>query len=122
MKVTTFETIESQRQPDGLYSGLPNRVEESRKRSEANAVFDVMARLATVPASTQSVLETVEDDNMSDVSHVAKYQKRAGDENESTKVPVSLSQTKATAEDGMAKMLAAISGLSRYPWKISKVR
>ena len=53
----------------GPYSGLLNRVEENRKRRET--IFDVMAGLATAPAGTQSVLETEEDDEMSNVCHVA---------------------------------------------------
>ena len=42
MKGTSLETTESQTQQDQLYSRLPNRVEEARKKREARAIFEVM--------------------------------------------------------------------------------
>ena len=38
--------VESQTQPDELYSEFPNLADKGRKRREAIAVFDVMVRLA----------------------------------------------------------------------------
>ena len=71
---------ETQSQQDQLYSRLSNMGEEGRTRRYAIAVFDVMASLAVMPIGTPSLLDTDEDDDTSRVCHVAKAQKRDGDE------------------------------------------
>ena len=51
-KSISFATIESQTQQDQLYSGLPNRVDEARKKREVRAIFEVMANLAIANEGT----------------------------------------------------------------------
>ena len=84
-KGTSLETIESQRQPDLLFQNLANcRRGGQEKRGhravrQTIAVFDLAACSDLVPACTQSVFQqTAGDEDMSDLSHVSKAQKREG--------------------------------------------
>ena len=69
VKATSIETIESQRQQDQLYSGLPNLVEEG-KHERPLPFSDVMANLATVHEETPSLLD--EDDDTTPMRQVSK--------------------------------------------------
>ena len=40
VKGTSLENVESQRQQDQLYSGLPNRVEAARNKRDVRAIFE----------------------------------------------------------------------------------
>ena len=91
LKGTSLETIDCQSEQDLLCSARPNMAEDVRERREAIPVFDVMPSLAEMPVGTPSLLDTDEDD-MSNVRHVSKAQKREGDENEPMKNPVRLSK------------------------------
>ena len=83
MEGTSIETIESQPQQDQPCSG-----HSGRNRREAFVVFDVMGCLALVPVGTPSLLDADEDDDMSNVRHVAKAQKREGHDVEWVKNPL----------------------------------
>ena len=61
-KETSLETIESQTQPELLYSELPNRVEEVKKKRELKSAFEVMANLAGDVDATPTMVENVEVD------------------------------------------------------------
>ena len=69
---TSLEAVESQFQPELLYSGLPNRV-EVKKKPELKAVFEVMANLTGDVDAPPTMMEDVEVDDGVQVEHVSKH-------------------------------------------------
>ena len=89
VKGTSLETIESQAQLDQLYQELANgaqahRGRETSKVIQARAAFDLVA--------------CDRDEDMIDLSHKAKVQKRESYDNESIINPVTESQSKERSQ------------------------
>ena len=77
VKGTSLEIIESQTQQDLLYWGLPNRVDEAKKKREVRAIFEVMANLAGAIDRTPSMEDV---DGNIPMRHVSKQIKVGVDE------------------------------------------
>ena len=111
MKGTSLETIECPTQPDLVFQSLQKCAEVHRKRQYRGIRPYGLCSSWTSLYTIDALQLTVRDEDMTDLSHVAKCLKRKGEDQEPMKVSMTVSQSKKISKDAMEKLFAAMSEL-----------